>query len=175
MLLWALAYFFEDMGLIAALLPAVAVHELGHAAVLRRCGARVTGLELELTGLRMDYAGPLSPGEEALAALAGPLAGLGWTLLARALPGTYFHRSAAASLCLTALNLLPVLPLDGGRALSALAGERRAGTVSRCCAALFTAAGAAAALLGRSSLILPAAGLWLWMRNRGGYTAKRSS
>lgn len=124
MLLASLLWLLDTSGLLSALLPAVVVHELGHAAALRLCGAHVTMLRFEVCGLRMDYGGCLSNTEELLCALSGPTAGAVYALcaalLGRALESEFFLCSAGISLCLTAFNLLPAPMLDGGRALCTL-------------------------------------------------------
>ncbi len=102
--------------LLATVLSAAAIHELGHLLVLRWCGAAVTALRLSVFGAELETAcARLSYRRELAAVLAGPaanllcglaLAALGWTV------------QAGAHLTLCAFNLLPVRPLDGGRALA---------------------------------------------------------
>lgn len=124
LLLSSLLWLLDTGGLLSALLPAVCVHEAGHALALRLCGARVRALRFEACGLRMDYSGALLEKEELLCALAGPAAGLLWAITAslagRGLGSEYLLCSAGISLALTAFNLLPAPMLDGGRALSSL-------------------------------------------------------
>lgn len=117
-------YFFDGRGWFAALLPACLWHEAGHWLAVRLCGGRVLQLRLDLTGLCMETTPLAAPGREALCAAAGPAAGLLWTCAARALGGPFLLRSAEVSLLLTAFNLLPALPLDGGRILLDLTGSR---------------------------------------------------
>lgn len=100
---------------------AAAVHELGHYAAVRLQGGAVKELRLTVSGgeMALDRRYPLTYAGELLAILAGPGASLllamgalrlgngreeGWLL-------------AGLSLCLGWFNLLPVWPLDGGRAL----------------------------------------------------------
>lgn len=59
-----------------------------------------------------------------LAALSGPLAGAVFCVLL----WTRWTLAAEMSLVLTAVNLLPVLPLDGGRALACALHRCRRGT-----------------------------------------------
>lgn len=120
-------YFLLPLRWCARLALTVTVHELGHFAALILCGAQVCGLRMEGCGLVLRC----TPTEGALrtvtAALAGPAAGAGLFCILR---GLGYIACAELSLLFSCVNLLPVLPLDGGRALyaalSALAGERAA-------------------------------------------------
>ena len=120
-------YFLLPLRWCARLALTVTVHELGHVAALILCGAEVCGLRMEGCGLVLRC----TPTEGALrtvtAALAGPAAGAGLFCILR---GLGYIACAELSLLFSCVNLLPVLPLDGGRALyaalSALAGERAA-------------------------------------------------
>ena len=134
LLLLALAWFFDTDGIFAALVPAVAAHELGHVAALRLSGAQLTRLRLDVFGCQLDYHGDISRGWMLCAVLAGPAAGFVYGLAALAAGGEYGEITGVVSLLLTAFNLLPILPLDGGRVLSLLAGPAAA-RVSRAAAA----------------------------------------
>ena len=123
-LLWALAYFFDSRGIVAAILPPVVFHELGHVLALRLCRCSPRLLRVGLFGAELDYAGSPERRERFLCAAAGPLAGSLWALGASRLGGEYFRLSASLSAALTVFNLLPILPLDGARMLEALAGEK---------------------------------------------------
>ena len=124
-LLAAVLYFFDDSGLLSAIVPAAAIHELSHLLALRRMGASVTRISVSVTGFCMDYCGSLTEREEALAALAGPLGGLVGALFCSA-AGTVGN-SPFWSCCagIGVLLKMPALPLDGGRALFYLIAERR--------------------------------------------------
>ena len=119
-LLMALVFFFDTSGLISAFVPAVLAHELGHFLFLKIFQRRVTRLYLGLTGLKMDYTPRLEGKGSLLCAAAGPLFGCVYALFACSLPGDFWLVSGAAGFVLTVFNLLPVLPLDGGRILLAL-------------------------------------------------------
>ena len=158
--LYAAASFTE----LAAIVAPVIVHELGHIVTLRLCGLPIRRFGADLRGLCIEYGGIATPGEHVLAALAGPVAGLAYAFAA-----SWFGRrggnevltlSAGVSLLLSLFNLLPVLPLDGGRVFSILVcerlGSRRGEKLSR------------AVGLTLSSLLLTAGTFLMW---RGDGTA----
>ena len=105
----------------------MAVHELGHVAALVLCGAEIYGLRMEGCGLALRCAPPEGAVRTIAAAISGPAAGVGLFCILR---GLGYPEGADLSLLYTCVNLLPVLPLDGGRALqaavAALAGVRAA-------------------------------------------------
>ena len=118
-------------------------------------------LGLEAKGLMIRYGGMGSWLQEAAAALAGPLAGLLYGILLLPAEGTlpeWLSVSGSVSLMLTGFNLLPILPLDGGRLLLHLSS-----------AVLGDAAGRR--LTERLSLAVGcamlAAGIWLLLRGLG--------
>ena len=95
---------------IGAVLTAAMIHELGHLIAIWMCGGRVFGMEIDAFGARIETS-PMEPKEELLCAMAGPLAGALVCLFWRWLPRTTFCAAVQ-----TAFNLIPVFPLDGGRA-----------------------------------------------------------
>ncbi len=102
-------------------LLAAAVHELGHLGAVTALGGQVWGITLGLGGARID-ARLEGCWRELGAVLAGPGASLILALLSRKAP----------MLCLWALvqgcfNLIPVYPLDGGRAVNCLVRVQREG------------------------------------------------
>lgn len=100
-------------------LAAAAVHELGHFLCVYWLGARVTFFQLSIGGAVIETT-PLSYRQEALCAFAGPFAGLLMAfVLHHILPWLSFF-----ALAQSLYNLLPVYPLDGGRALKAVLGLR---------------------------------------------------
>ncbi len=101
--------------LLAAVLGAAAIHEGGHWLALRLLGAKILGLRIGVLGAVLETdSRSLSYGGELIAVLAGPGANLAAALVLTALDRELL---AGAHLVLGAFNLLPVRPLDGGRAL----------------------------------------------------------
>lgn len=145
---------------IAAILLPVLFHELGHVLALCLLGLRIRRFRVELRGFCIEYYGETGAMGHALAALAGPAAGVLWAFAAAVWGRSHdwLTLSAGVSLLLSIFNLLPALPLDGGRVLlvmsGAVLGERRG---ERLTEAVSLAVGAA----------LLAAGFWLMLRGRG--------
>ena len=124
LLLLAVLYWLDEgVGLLVWGLLACAVHELGHVAAAASYGGRAERLSLTVVGaeLSFSYCAPLTYGQDCLVALAGPAANM-------ALGGLFFaldwHLAAALSLGVGAFNLLPILPLDGGRVVYGLLADR---------------------------------------------------
>ena len=97
--------------ILLGLLLAAAVHELGHILAVRLTGGRVLGIRLLARGVRIEAAS-MEPGPGAVCALAGPAAGA-LTILA----WKWFPELALAGLVQTVFNMIPIYPLDGGRAV----------------------------------------------------------
>ena len=126
----------------ALFFASVLVHELSHAFVARMEGIRIHDIQLHIFGGWARLVGePPTPMAELRVAIAGPvssflLAIFFWLWLytvqeltsgpyeARAAAAAFLYL-AAANLFLAMFNLLPGLPLDGGRALRALLWHRR--------------------------------------------------
>ena len=104
-------------------LLALGLHELGHLLTARGLGYRVRSLELWPFGAALSVDG----GAGSLpVSLAGPLCGLTAAamslMMLRLLPKTaaVMEPFFLLNLTLSAVNLLPAEPLDGGQALAAL-------------------------------------------------------
>lgn len=121
-------YFSSARNLTALALPVLA-HELGHVLALCAFGCRIREISLELGGLCLRYAGSPGPKAAAAAAFAGPLAGVLYALAATQY-GSFGALSAGFSLILSAYNLIPAQPLDGGRIAEALLLPRTANILS---------------------------------------------
>ena len=110
-------------GLIILLLPlrwwlaaaiAAVFHEGCHCCAVAACGGHITRIEITLWGVSMEST-PLTPKQAFLASLAGPLGGLLLCILLKWIP-----RIAVCAFLQSVFNLLPLFPLDGGRALVSL-------------------------------------------------------
>lgn len=96
--------------LLAAFLAA-GLHELCHYAALRLCGVKACRLRVDTSGAVMETE-PLPYAQELLCALAGPLGSLSLLFFSK-----WFPRLAVCAAFHALYNLLPLYPLDGGRAL----------------------------------------------------------
>lgn len=115
MILAALIYL-DGQGVVLWSLLACTIHELGHWAVILLLGGKVRALRITAVGAEMelDSLHSLSYGKEIAAALAGPTVNL---MIAGISAFSGWHLFAGLNLCFGVLNLIPVFPLDGGRAL----------------------------------------------------------
>lgn len=111
---------------IAAWLLALTIHELCHYVALKLCGANVSHIRLGGNGIVMETQ-QLSYGKEAICAYAGPLGALLILLFAR-----YVPRTSICTIVLSAYNLLPIFPLDGGRGLGCALKARLPENVALC-------------------------------------------
>ncbi len=130
----------EGLLWIAALFICIVVHELSHSFVARRRGFLVRDIVLLPVGGVSEISGlPGTPADELAIAVAGPLASAGLALfLALAgyasgavmwpptiFAGAILSRLMWANLLLAGFNLLPAIPMDGGRVLRAVLARRR--------------------------------------------------
>jgi len=180
------------MGLFAtaAFFASLILHELGHALQARREGVQTEGITLWLFGGVAKIVGEFpSAGAEFRIAIAGPLVTLAIGVVALLATAAWPHpgavRSVLAWLCyinvaLLVFNLVPALPLDGGRVLRAALWARtrdlatathRAARVSSILATVLIALGILETLQGAFG------GLWLaligWFVLEAGRTEDR--
>ncbi len=107
---------------------AILLHEASHAIVAQRFGYRVHSITLHFLGgmTEIDSAGQ-TPRQEFWIAVVGPLTSLAvgasafgvWTLLPDGLVKVVVGGLAGSNLLMGVRNLVPGLPLDGGRVLKA--------------------------------------------------------
>lgn len=124
------ASYFAAVGFAIALALCVLAHELGHVAVSLALGKSVRRVVIFLLGGVSEIEQDLErPRDEFLVAVAGPAVSVGLATAAfggfwLAAPGTLaavlFALLAWSNLVVAGFNLLPGLPLDGGRALRAV-------------------------------------------------------
>jgi Zn-dependent protease/predicted transcriptional regulator len=152
------------MAIVAAILffASILLHELGHAVQARRDGMEIEGITLWLFGGVAQFRGMFpSAAAEFRIAIAGPLVSLAlgvfFVLIAAGMSIPDEIDAVAAwlgyiNLMLLAFNLLPALPLDGGRVLRSALWKARddfawatrvASTIGRGFGYLFIAAGVA--------------------------------
>ena len=165
-----------DKGLIA--FGVVLVHEFAHSIAAKKLGVPVADVELLPFGgvTRMGGDMPVSPVKEIYIAAAGPVANLFLFLGGLALKnngiwddslGPFFLQS---NIIIAAFNILPALPLDGGRVYRAyLSGKigvknatYRAAGLGQVWAVIIVLAGAAGLALGWTGLDVLITGLFLF-------------
>lgn len=158
------------VGLVLLAFGSVLLHELGHALVARRLGVHVAGIELSFFGGAAKMVQmPRSPSDEIAIAAAGPavslmLAGLGFGL-GVGLSVPLLAYIGWINVVIAGFNLIPALPMDGGRILRAVL-SRRMGLVRATDLAVDIARGVAVVffvlgLFGAYQLLVLAPMLWL--------------
>jgi Zn-dependent protease len=113
------------------LILSIYVHEMGHVSALHRLGFPASAPTF-IPGLgafiRLKQR-PVSPREDARVGLAGPIWGLGAALVAWGVylagGGPIWAAVARLGAWINLFNLLPLGPLDGGRAFGALSKEQK--------------------------------------------------
>ena len=141
------------------ILGAAAIHELGHFLTLRCLGAALVRLRLGVLGAVMDTdRRRLSYGGELLCVLAGPGANLLCALLLSAAGRGRWEAEAGANLVLCMFNLLPLRPLDGGRALHLTVSWLAGPAVGECAARWVGAA---------TGILMGTATVWVMGRTGG--------
>lgn len=172
----------------------VFLHELAHVVVARWSGLVVTEVELLPFGgvARIEDLLEVDPAIEAKVALGGPLANvvlIGVALVTSRLDWISPENEALfvqANAIIGGFNLVPALPLDGGRVYRALMAQRigfRKATdvavrVGKACAVMMAAVGALFLYLGFASVSLVVVGIFVYMtagkeRNQATYVLMR--
>lgn len=127
----------------ALLLLSVLVHELAHAVLARAFGMPVTRIVADVWGGHTQFeAEATRPAPSAVVSIGGPaanlvLAGLGYAIHSgsdsASVVGLLTNGLFISNLLLAVFNLLPGLPLDGGRVVESLfwglSGDRSVGTL----------------------------------------------
>jgi Zn-dependent protease len=128
-----------SVALSAIIFSVVVLHEFGHILAARRYGIKTRDVILSpLGGMARLERLPSTPKQEIVVAAAGPvvnlvLAGIGGLVLpfistqtvAGALMGALTGWFVTINLVLLGFNLIPALPMDGGRILRALLSKRQ--------------------------------------------------
>lgn len=136
-LLGALLLLILPLKWLLAAVCAAFIHELCHLAAMKLTGSQVHEICIGRGGAAIKI-GPMDSGRELICALSGPIGGLLLLLFARWIP-----RIAICAGIQSVYNLLPIYPLDGGRALRCAAamhlrpetGERLCDVAEKLCKA----------------------------------------
>lgn len=111
----AVALLVIPLPLLFGWLAAAVIHEVSHCLMLRLCRCRIFAVRLDSFSAEI-VTEELSNRQAFLCALAGPVGGLLPVLFSKWVPVM-----ALCSILQTGFNLLPLFPMDGGRAVESLA------------------------------------------------------
>lgn len=142
-----------------AWLFATVFHEVCHWLAVKLCGGEIYSLTVGLDGAKMEC-GLMSNSKKLLSILCGPFGGLILVLL-----GQWMPQVALCSWFLSMYNLLPLLPLDGGRVLEILLGQK-ARMFQRIFLLLLTFGALYALVILRFGFLPLAIVAVLWVKNR---------
>lgn len=138
---------------------AAVIHEMCHYFAVRLCGGEIYRITIGLGGAEMQCS-PMSRRKCFFAVLAGPLGGMIPVLFAQWMPYV-----ALCCCALSAYNLLPLLHLDGGRAVEIIFGQR-AVHIQRSFLILLTVCTVYSSFVMRLGLLPLVATVLLWLKNR---------
>lgn len=128
-ILLALSLFLLPISWVVGWAIASCIHELFHILAIRICKVKILAVGLISTGAVIQTE-TMTPLQELFCSLAGPVGGLSAILFLRVMP-----QIAICAVVQSVFNLLPVYPLDGGRALKCfialLAGDEMSQKISR--------------------------------------------
>ncbi|MGV3662150.1 MAG: M50 family metallopeptidase [Prosthecobacter sp.] len=137
------------IGWIIAVFVSILIHELGHALTMRNYGDRRVGIVMYAFGGLAQGSRRLTRNEDILVTAAGPalqlLVGLtvGWSVTLWRPSSMWLWETLDAftvvSIFWALLNLVPVIPLDGGRLCAAFLGQgktRQVLTISLVCSGI---------------------------------------
>lgn len=148
--LFACAYITRTLGITAAVYSVMLLHELAHTAVAALLGLGINRIEMYPFGVSLKIRTRMlcSMPDAVALYMAGPCVNITSALICMAVWGkNIFYYN---NLLLFALNMLPVLPLDGGQLaqyyLSAKIGEKRSNRLLKLAAVLLSTAIAAVVL-----------------------------
>lgn len=123
LILFMVAFRFEFLHRLLIAYGITAIHECAHIFVTRRLGIKIKKIEVLPFGItaRLWDEGIKKPVDEIKIALAGPLSNFIIAYLAYGLVGGWWRDYiVCTSLVIGIFNLLPAMPLDGGRVLKAI-------------------------------------------------------
>ena len=173
-----------------AVFASVVLHELGHSVVARAVGVRVRRITVFIFGGVAEILGePKKVWHEIAIALAGPavsialcvMAAIAFVVVRHGAIATTFEVIGVANFLMGTLNLIPALPLDGGRVLRAvlwkITGDHERAT-EWAAGSGFALAGALG-LFGVATILHPSADspAWngAWMLVLGGFVARMAN
>lgn len=104
----------------AVLLAAAFIHEIGHLICILVFGGKAEQITAKMGGFDISYSGANSYRSDALIALSGPFANFAAAMLTSLVLPEKGDCFTGFNIMLCLFNLIPIYPLDGGKAVCAL-------------------------------------------------------
>lgn len=177
-MLGVFAFISENGIAFTAYMSALFLHESAHALMVYMLGCDIREIYLLPYGCRMKIENMESAWDELIIALCGPVCSFICFMGCRLIPGA--EQFSEANMYIALINLMPVFPLDGGRALNALltmlgiVPRRMARAVTTLCISCIMCA--AGIIAGNATMIIFAVflfgeGIGTWKESSTGFTA----
>lgn len=115
-------YISNNFNMFIIMFCAAFIHEVAHIIFIKICGNNIDTIEVHAFGLNIIKKGFLNYRQDIIIALSGPLVNLilffaSYYIWLFFFPSDFLSVFCGVNFLLFMINILPVLPLDGGRAL----------------------------------------------------------
>ena len=122
-IIWILFLILDKSTYVIYIFLSAVVHETAHISMFFACGAAIDTIEILPFGISVNLKNTVNVSnlKEVACALSGPFANLIYALILVFIPASFHIEGItfliSCNLAIATVNLIPIMPLDGGRAL----------------------------------------------------------